>query len=108
MDKLYLKGIDMAEREKFLVDLNKKIERLAVNIEKLNLAEYLDVLRNPKRLLYLNFLGGIARGFGMAVGFTLLGALALYILQRLVVLRLPIIGDFIADIVKIVQVELKK
>ena len=95
-------------QDKLLRNLHKKIDDLSINIEKLNLAEYLDVLRNPKKLLYLNFLGGIARGFGMAIGFTLLGALALYILQRLVVLRLPIIGDFIAQIVKIVQNELTK
>lgn len=93
-------------QDKLLRNLNQKIDDLSIHIEKLNLAEYLEVLRNPKKLLYLNFLGGIARGFGMAIGFTLLGALALYILQRLVVLRLPIIGDFIADIVRIVQKEL--
>lgn len=93
-------------QDKLLRNLNQKMDDLSIHIEKLNLAEYLEVLRNPKKLLYLNFLGGIARGFGMAIGFTLLGALALYILQRLVVLRLPIIGDFIADIVRIVQKEL--
>lgn len=92
--------------EGFLSELSRKIDDLSVKIEKLNLAEYLEVYRNPKRLLYINFLTGIARGFGMAIGFTLLGAFVLYILQRLVILRLPLIGDFIADIIKIVQKQL--
>lgn len=83
--------------------LADKIDELSLKIEKLNLAEYLEILRNPKRLLYVNFLGGVARGFGMAIGFTLLGAFVIYILQRMVVLNLPIIGTFIADIIKIVQ-----
>lgn len=87
-------------------DLRRKIEELAVQIEKLNLAEYVELLRNPKRLIYTNFLAGVARGFGMAIGFTLLGAFVLYVLQRLMVLRLPLIGDFIADIIRIVQYEL--
>jgi len=87
-------------------ELSFKIDELSVQIEKLNLSEYLEVFRNPKRLLYLNFLAGVARGFGMAVGFTLLGAFVLYILQRVVILKLPIIGDFIAELVKIVQDEL--
>jgi len=86
--------------------LNQKIDELSLHIEKLNLAEYVALLRDPKRLLYINFLGGIARGFGTAIGFTLLGALAVYILQRIVILRLPIIGTFIADIIKIVQKQL--
>ncbi|WP_425456619.1 DUF5665 domain-containing protein [Biomaibacter acetigenes] len=86
--------------------LYQKLDDLSVQIEKLNLTEYLELLRNPRRLLYVNFLGGVARGFGMAIGFTLLGALVIYILQRLVILRLPFIGDFIADIIRIVQKEL--
>jgi hypothetical protein len=94
------------KESKLINDLNQKLDNLTVQIEKLNLAEYLDILRNTRRLLYVNFLAGIARGFGMAVGFTLLGALAIYILQRVVILRLPLIGDFIAEIVKIVQEEL--
>ena len=92
--------------EKTFRELSQKIDELSVRIEKLNLSEYLEVLRNPKRLLYINLIGGIARGFGTAIGFTLLGAFVIYLLQRMVVLRLPIIGTFIADIIKIVQKQL--
>ncbi len=92
--------------EKTFRELSQKIDELSIRIEKLNLAEYLEILRNPKRLLYVNFLGGIARGFGTAIGFTLLGAFVIYILQRMVILKLPIIGTFIADIIKIVQKQL--
>lgn len=101
-----MKGIDTISRERFLKALNQKVDELILNIEKLNLTEYLWLLRDPKRLLYVNFLGGLARGFGMAMGFTFLSAVVLYVLRRLVVLKLPVIGDFIADIVKIVQREL--
>lgn len=94
------------DKKDILRDLSFKIDDLSVKIEKLNLSEYLELFRNPRRLLYLNFLAGVARGFGMAVGFTLLGALALYILQRVVILNLPLIGDFIAELVRIVQDEL--
>jgi len=94
------------DQDKLMRDLNQKLDDLSVQIEKLNLSEYLELLRNPRRLLYVNFLGGVARGFGMAIGFTLLGALVIYMLQRLVILRLPFIGDFVADIIKIVQKEL--
>lgn len=94
--------------DKLMRDLCQKIDDLSIQIEKLNLSEYIELFRNPRRLLYVNFLSGVARGFGMAVGFTLLGALVIYILQRLMILRLPYIGDFIADIIKIVQKELAK
>lgn len=83
-------------------ELEQKTEELISRMEKLHLAEYVEVLQNPRRLWRLNFFAGIARGLGMAVGFTILGAIALYLLQKLVTLNLPLIGDFIADIVRIV------
>ena len=64
------------------------------------------MLRHPRRLFWINFWSGIARGLGMAIGFTILAAVVLYLLQRVILLNLPLIGDFIADIVQIVQKQL--
>ena len=83
--------------------LLEKIEELSLKMERMNLAEYIDMLNNPKRYLFINFTAGMARGLGVAIGVTLLGALVIYLLQRLVLLNLPVIGDFIADLVKLVQ-----
>lgn len=83
-------------------ELVEQVDELSRHLEKFNLAEYLNLLNRPGRYLMLNFLGGLSRGFGIALGFTLLGALVLWALQRLVMLNLPLIGDFIADLVRIV------
>ncbi|HHV35163.1 MAG TPA: hypothetical protein GXX59_06240 [Syntrophomonadaceae bacterium] len=87
--------------------LKQKIDELSLNLERMKLAEYVELLNKPKRLIYINFISGLARGLGIAVGFTLLGALALYILQRLVVLNLPVVSDFIATLVRLVQLQLE-
>jgi hypothetical protein len=87
--------------------LKEKIEQLSLNIERMKLAEYVELLNKPGRLLFVNFISGVARGLGIAVGFTLLGALVLFILQRLVVLNLPVLSDFIAEIVRLVQIQLR-
>lgn len=83
--------------------LQSKTEELISRMEKLNLAEYVEMLHDPKLLIRINFLAGAARGVGMAIGFTLLGALIVYFLQRLVLLNLPVISDFIADIIRMVR-----
>ncbi|WP_425445995.1 DUF5665 domain-containing protein [Dethiothermospora halolimnae] len=83
--------------------LEEKVEELSISIEKSKISQYVDLMDNKWRLLYINFISGIARGFGMAVGFTLLGAIVIYLLQKIIELNLPLIGDFIAEIVKIVQ-----
>lgn len=85
-----------------LEKLQQKTEELVTRMENLRLAEYVDMLNDPKRLWRINFMAGLARGLGTAVGFTILGALVLYLLQRLVLLNLPVIGDFIADLVRLV------
>lgn len=87
--------------------LNHKIHELGLAMEKMKLAEYVELLNRPVRLLYINFIAGLARGVGMAIGFAILGALVIYTLQRLAILKLPVIGGFIADLVRIVQVQLK-
>jgi len=80
-----------------------ELQKLSRDLEKFNLAEYMELLNNPRRYLLVNFAGGIARGLGIAIGATLLAAVVFYILQRMVVLNLPIIGDFIAELIKIVN-----
>lgn len=88
---------------KLLNEIKKQVEKMSEMMEKMKIADYVELMQSPYRLLWLNFVGGLARGFGMAIGFTLLGAIVIYILQRAVLLNLPIIGNIIAHIIKIVQ-----
>lgn len=84
-------------------ELENRVEKIALMLEKAKIGDYVTIMSKPKMLLYTNFIGGLARGFGMAIGFTILGAVVLYILRQAVFLNLPFIGGFIAEIVKIVQ-----
>lgn len=98
MDERYFDDLQLEGQRKLL----DKIAELSQQLEKFNIAEYVAMLNNPRRYLMVNFVGGLVRGFGIALGMTILGAFVLYILQRLVVLNLPLIGDFIAELVRIV------
>ncbi|WP_232436918.1 DUF5665 domain-containing protein [Paenibacillus senegalimassiliensis] len=76
-------------------------------LEKSRIAEYTQLLNRPWRLVWLNLISGTARGVGIAIGFTFFAATIIYVLQILGALNLPIIGDYIADIVRIVQRQLE-
>lgn len=56
-----------------------------------------------KRRLFSELASGVARGIGFSIGFTVLGALLLYVLQRIALANLPIIGKFLAELVRIVE-----
>jgi len=73
------------------------------HMERLGLAEYVAYMSNRRRLFWQNFASGVARGLGIAVGFSVLGAVLIAILQRLALSNLPGIGDFLADVVRMVQ-----
>ncbi|NLY53864.1 MAG: hypothetical protein GX060_04475 [Firmicutes bacterium] len=89
-------------------DLNSKVEELAYYLERMRLAEYIALFNRPWRLMWLNFLAGLARGVGIAIGGTILAALVIFLLSQLAILNLPVIGDFIAELVKIVQGQLAR
>lgn len=75
-------------------------------MEKLGLDEYMAYLSNYKRLFWLNFWAGVMRGLGSAVGFSILGAIVIIALNRLAMHNLPVIGEFLAEIVEYVQMRL--
>jgi hypothetical protein len=82
------------------------IARVARQLEQARFGEYVQLLHAPMQLLWRGLLAGIARGVGIAIGFTLFSAVIVYGLQQLGALNVPIIGNMIARIVKIVQVQL--
>jgi hypothetical protein len=87
--------------------LIRRLEQAAEVFGRSGIAEYVELYRHPGRMLWLNFLAGLARGFGIAVGFTAIGAVFLIFLARLAALNLPIIGEFVADVARVVQNELR-
>ena len=89
---------------------NKKVEILNEGIEKLNkmlteanFHELLYVLGNKKEIIKRNLLAGISRGVGIGIGVTIITAILVLLLQKVVTLNIPIIGEYIADIVEIVE-----
>ena len=90
----------MEKRMRLLIG---QIERLTKNAEKLRLSEYLQYVSDTKRLLWVIFVSGVARGFGFAVGFSILGALLIVLLQRITVDNLPVIGEFLAEVIRVVE-----
>jgi hypothetical protein len=83
--------------------LKAKIEQLSDTLEKAHISEYLSYSKNTKKTVFNSFLGGLARGLGIAIGFSLLGALLILILQEIAMANLPGLSKFIADLVRMVQ-----
>ena len=88
--------------------LTKKIDKLTYSLNKSRLIELSEFLGNWKEIIIKNFLSGIFKGVGIGIGFTIITAVLVYILQKVVKLNIPIIGQYISDIVEIVETYQKK
>ena len=93
----------MQDMQEWIALLMNKLDQHLQQLERLRLPEYIRYLENRRRFMLMQMLGGVMRGVGMAVGFTILGAVLVLILQDLARRNLPLIGDFLAQIVRIVQ-----
>lgn len=89
--------------KKFEEKVMEKLEEISRRTQENTIAEYVEMIRSPRRMIFINFVSGLARGLGIAVGATILGAIILIVLFRLGRMNIPVIGRFIARIVKIVQ-----
>ncbi len=83
--------------------LNEKLDRINELLTKSKLEEISNIIGNKKQILIRNFLAGISKGVGIGIGFTIITAILIIILQQIVKLNIPIIGQFVSDIIDIVE-----
>lgn len=101
----------MDEKEITLLDrLNKNIEKLAGHFEKATIQDYLRFAGNPWKVLATNLLAGIMRGFGLAIGATIILAVIMIVLTKILshLITMPFIGQQVAQLVEMVNGYLKE
>lgn len=57
--------------------------------------DYLEYLNSGKRIFWVNFKAGVARGLGMTIGMTVILGVFVWVLTLLV--DLPVVGEYFAD-----------
>lgn len=87
----------------FFKEINKKIDKISKTLEKSNIIELSYIIGSKKEILKRNLIAGISRGVGIGIGITVITAIIIYLLRKLIMLNIPVIGDYIADIVEIVE-----
>lgn len=97
-----LAQIDQMLRELHEVrELNERMHKVAMFLEDIRLADVIQNYTAPRKLLWINFLAGLARGLGLTIGTAIVLALLGSLLTQF--LSIPIIGDFIRQLIEYVQ-----
>lgn len=83
--------------------LNENIEKINKLFDKLQVQDLMYLMGDKKQVFVKNFWAGISRGVGIGIGVTIVTAIVVIILQRIVTLNIPVIGDYVADIIDILE-----
>lgn len=80
-----------------------ELDKLAKRLENSGVAEYVKLSQKTGKILWLNFLSGVARGLGFTVGTTIVLAVVYKILSRVISMNIPYLTDILRDFIAIVQ-----
>ena len=99
LTKSYLTVDELEKGERLVFAMN----RLALLLERARIGDYVSMMGNTWGMMIKNFLAGIARGMGYGIGFLVLGGLGLYLLHKISGWGIPVIGDFVNDILNYIE-----
>ena len=89
--------------------LNKNMAKLAERLERMNLAQYIELTNRPLKMVWVNFLSGLARGVGMFLGAGVMGALTIAIVTAVTYYLLnffnmiPVIGEISKVVLNVIR-----
>ena len=78
-------------------------ELLLQRLDNAGLTEYVKLSQKTGKILWLNFLSGIARGLGFSIGATLVLAVVYKILARIISMNIPYLTELLQQLLSIAK-----
>ena len=78
----------MFRKNKLEKQLLKNLEQLNFVLSKNRILELSELLGNKKKLLVRNLISGMAKGIGIGIGFSIITALIIYVMQKIIRLNM--------------------
>ena len=83
--------------------LAREMKELTSEITRLKKMDFMQVFNHPLKFLWYSFLKGLMLGFGSVLGASVLVGLFIYLLTQ--IRLVPILGDFVQDIINQIQTQ---
>ena len=75
--------------------IEETVERIAEKVEKMRTLDYVFFVEHPYKRIWHNFVNGIARGVGSAIGISVIFAVIIMILEWIGKINVPIISELV-------------
>jgi hypothetical protein len=80
-----------------------QLDALARRLENSGVAEYVELSQKTGKILWLNFLSGVARGLGFTIGTSIVLAIAYKIISRIISMNIPYITETLRQFTEIIK-----
>ena len=75
----------------------EKIKLLYDEFNRARLLEYIELVNKPKKLFWLNFFSGLAKGLGLTIGTAIVLTILFKITQHIIALNIPYITVWVSE-----------
>ena len=75
----------------------KKVNLLFNEFNRAHLLEYVELVNSPKKLFWLNFLSGLAKGLGLTIGTAIVLTILFKLTQHIIALNIPYITVWVSE-----------
>ena len=96
-----LKKNTKKKRDKNMDVTQKELLRLKKVLDGAGFSDFVRYLRSPWRIMWINFLAGMFRGLGILLGMTVIVALLVWFLAKMV--DFPLIGQYFEEILDAIK-----
>jgi len=80
-----------------------QLDKLAQRLENSGVEEYVRLSQKTSKILWLNFLSGIARGLGFTLGTAVVLAMLYKVISKLIGMNIPYLTELLTDFIIMVK-----
>jgi hypothetical protein len=81
----------------------EKLDKIAERLENSGVAEYVKLSQRTGKILWYNFMSGVARGLGFTIGTTIVLALLYNIISHLISMNIPYLTEVLQQFIDMVK-----
>ena len=98
MNELPAEQTDAPEQKKdYSKEALEVVKRLYDDFNHARLLEYVELVSNPRKLFWLNFLSGLAKGLGLTIGTAIVLTFLFKLTQHIISLNIPYITVWVSE-----------
>lgn len=80
-----------------------QLDQLVKRLDASGIGEYVKLSQKTHKILWLNFLSGVARGLGFTIGTTIVLAVVYKILSRIISMNIPYLTELLQHFIQMVK-----